>query len=133
MTQPDPDRLADIAVGLVTRVRDEGPAENARWLALQLPNPQDWFRLAFVLAAAIPDDQAWLHLTSWAHHLEEDTIAPVLTPNFDAIGPDGRRPCGTVAAARRHRYHGEPPCQDCLEAERTRDRNRKRAARRAVA
>lgn len=27
-------------------------------------------------------------------------------------------PCGTAAAARRHRYHGEPPCADCAEAER---------------
>lgn len=28
------------------------------------------------------------------------------------------QPCGTAAAARRHRYHGEPPCDACAEAER---------------
>jgi hypothetical protein len=28
------------------------------------------------------------------------------------------KPCGTIAAYRRHLRHGEPPCESCLEAQR---------------
>lgn len=60
------DELARIAIELAGRVRDVDPAANGRWLAAVLPEPGDWFRLAFVLAAAIPDDRSWKHLTAWA-------------------------------------------------------------------
>ena len=63
MTEDD---LAAIAVQLVARVRDDDPEANGRWLATVLPDPADWFRLAFVLAAAVPDGVAWSHLTAWA-------------------------------------------------------------------
>lgn len=36
-----------------------------------------------------------------------------------ATRPPGRpvtRPCGTVAAYRRHQRHGEPPCDACRQA-----------------
>ncbi len=103
----DVDDLARIAVELITRVRDDTPDANGTWLAEQLPDPGDWFRLAFVLAAAIPEDRSWKTLTRWAE------LAP----------------CGTHAAAARHRYHGEDLCALCREAERERDRRRKRQAR----
>lgn len=51
------------------------------------------------------------------------------------VSPTGRqlRPCGTVAAAKRHRYRGEAPCPPCSAAERERDRDRKRAQRAGAA
>jgi hypothetical protein len=59
------DRLAEIAVDLVTRVRDEAPAEVHRWLRDEMEG-EDWMALAIVLAAAIPDDRSWDCLTRWA-------------------------------------------------------------------
>ena len=63
MTEDD---LAAIGAQLVGRVRDDDPEANGRWLAAALPDPADWFRLAFVLAAAVPDNVAWTQLTAWA-------------------------------------------------------------------
>lgn len=60
------DHLATIAVELATRVRDVDAERNGTWLAAVLPEPGDWFRLCFVLAAAVPDDRPWAHLTAWA-------------------------------------------------------------------
>ncbi|MET8278238.1 hypothetical protein [Micromonospora sp. NPDC005174] len=42
------------------------------------------------------------------------------------------QPCGTPAAARRHRSRGERPCELCAPVERERDRLRKAARRQAV-
>lgn len=64
------DQLAEIAAQLVARVRDDDPEANARWLGAVLPSSEDWFRLAFVLAAAVPDDVQWSHLTAWARMRE---------------------------------------------------------------
>jgi hypothetical protein len=58
-------RLTRIAQDLIVRIRDDDPESNARWLALVLPNAGDWFRLAFMLAAAVPDDRSWSQLTRW--------------------------------------------------------------------
>lgn len=68
METPDEraERLAQIAVELVTRVRDEPPEANWRWLLATLPDPLDREALSFVLAAAVPTDQPWTHLTRWA-------------------------------------------------------------------
>lgn len=60
-----PDDLARIAVELANRVRDIDPERNGTWLAAVLPEPGDWFRLCFVLAAAIPTDRSWRQLTAW--------------------------------------------------------------------
>lgn len=57
--------IAAIAAELAIRVRDDSPEANARWLAAVMPEPADWFRLAFALAAAVPDDRSWKHLTAW--------------------------------------------------------------------
>lgn len=40
------------------------------------------------------------------------------------------RPCGTLAAYRRHQRHGEPPCESCKQA-RARYRQDRRRQRRA--
>jgi ribosomal protein S21 len=114
--------LEQVAVQLVSRVRDDDPEANARWLHTQLPNPTDWRNLAFVLAAAVPEDRTWRQLTAWTY--SEDTT----TRRFKRP----LKPCGTLAAARRHRARGEPVDDACVEAERTYDRERRRAERRAA-
>ena len=60
----DEDTLAEIAAQLRDRVREEDAEANAKWLTEQLPDPADWFRLNFVLAAAVPTS-SWLKLTEW--------------------------------------------------------------------
>jgi hypothetical protein len=67
-SQEHVDRLAAIAVQLVERVRDDNPQANLRWLLAQLPDENDRLQLAFVLAAAVPTDRPWSHLTAWARH-----------------------------------------------------------------
>ena len=71
----DVDRLAEIAAQLAARMREHSAEDNARWLSLMLGDPQDWFRLAFVLAAAVPVDQPWLSLTSWTRPDSVQVIA----------------------------------------------------------
>src|SRR5690606_29324388 len=46
--------------------------------------------------------------------------------------PRTLKPCGTVAAYRRHQRHGEPPCDECrkAEAEHQREMYRIRKAKR---
>lgn len=110
------DRLAEVATELAVRIRDETPEVNGAWLRTALPDPEDWFGLAFVLASAVPDNVPWSELTAWAR-------APLRM----------LRPHGTHAAAQRHRYHGEPLCDVCRAAERIRDRERKATSRRRVA
>lgn len=86
-----------------------------------LPDPSDWFRLCFVLAAAVPDDRPWRHLTAWA------AIGPTAAPLVQRL-----RPHGTYAAASRHRRLKEPLCDACRDGVRELDRERKRAKRSAA-
>lgn len=117
MTPDRADELAQIANELIVRVRDEPAVANGRWLEAMLPDPADWFHLSFMLACAVPDDVPWRHLTAWT------AIGPSAAPLVQRL-----RPHGTHAAAQRHRYHKEDLCDDCREAERERDRERKKAA-----
>lgn len=66
MTGLDEDTLAAIAIQLVGRVRDDDPEANGRWLLSLCPEPEHWWQLCFVLAAAVPTDQPWRNLTAWA-------------------------------------------------------------------
>lgn len=59
------DEIARIAIELAGRVRDVDADRNGIWLHAVLPDPGDWFRLCFALAAAIPDDRPWTQLTAW--------------------------------------------------------------------
>lgn len=104
------DRLAEVALELAVRVRDEGPEDNRRWLHTALPEQADREALLYVLAAAVPDDRPWPELTAW-------TVQRRLKPH------------GTQAAAARHRYRQEPLCGECRDAERDRDRHRKQDQR----
>lgn len=60
------ERLAAVAIELVNRVRDEPAEANERWLHAVLPSQVDRERLLYVLAAAVPVDRPWGHLTRWA-------------------------------------------------------------------
>ncbi|EEP73527.1 hypothetical protein MCAG_03854 [Micromonospora sp. ATCC 39149] len=60
------EHLAEVAADLVVRVRDDDPEANLRWLTATLPTERERLDLLFVLAAAVPDDRPWLHLTAWA-------------------------------------------------------------------
>lgn len=42
-----------------------------------------------------------------------------------ARGPQPTEPCGTAAAYRRHLRHGEPPCDECILADRERQADRR--------
>lgn len=104
------ERLEQLAQQLAAGVRYDDVEANARWLRASLPDPQDWFRLCFVLAAAVPDDATWAQLTSWW------------------TGYDGRRllrPHGTAAAVKRHVYRKEPLCGACKKWDRDRQRLRR--------
>ena len=101
-------RLEEIAQQLVARVRDDDPDANGRWLAGELTDPADWFRLCFVLAAAVPDELRWSQLVAWTD--------PPVTP------AKALRPHGTAAAVRRHEYWREPLCDACKDYERVRKR-----------
>jgi hypothetical protein len=108
------DYLASVALELTYRVREDDPEANGRWLAARLPDPADWFRLAFVAAAAIPQDRSWHDLTAWARNLA-DTPGPPPAPR-PAVERRNLQPCGTRAAYRRHRRRGETACQPCRDA-----------------
>jgi hypothetical protein len=113
------DRLAEVAVQLAARVRDDAPDDYGRWLAAQITDPADWPALAVILAAAVPLDQPWTHLTAWT-----------VLPAQGAV--DRLEPCGTRAAYRRHLAHGEVPCERCTAANRETERVRGRARRAAA-
>jgi hypothetical protein len=116
------ERLAQVATQLATRVRDYATDDNAKWLVKQLPDPTDWFRLSFALAAAIPEDRTWRALTSWTQ------------PEMAAIPMVRRAPeCGTASGYRRHTKTGEKACEPCKAAERERGRRRRQAAERSAA
>jgi hypothetical protein len=65
VTDEEAEPLAKVAMQLVGRVREFGPADNAIWLRHQLPDLADRWRLIFILAAAVPTDVPWRDLTAW--------------------------------------------------------------------
>lgn len=88
-------RLESVAQQLVARLRDDDPVRVAAWLAYELPQPKDWYRLCFVLACAVPDDRAWSDLTNWARSPagEPMNTAPTVRKTI-------RKDMGTVRSAR---------------------------------
>lgn len=112
------DYLAEVAQELITRIRDDDPEANGRWLAAMLPNPIDWWQLIFVQAAANPDDKTFRSLTAWVEKRGEVEARRLM-------------PHGTAAAASRHRYYQEQLCEACKIWDR--DRKRDVASRRHMA
>lgn len=68
------DRLASVAAQLVARIRDDSPESVGSWLAGEVPSPEMWWQLAFVLAAAVPLDRPFSHLTAWARMATVDEV-----------------------------------------------------------
>ena len=83
------DELAAVAAQLVARVRNTTREENAEWLVAECPDPADWFRLAFALAAAVEVDRPFSVLIGWARLYEPtgngrpDTAARVQRRRYD--------------------------------------------------
>ena len=79
--------LQAVAAQLAARVRDDNPEANSRWLLAELPNPADWFRLIFVLAAATPVDQPWSELVAWAEVPDRPQAYPQPPPRsaYEAV------------------------------------------------
>lgn len=103
-------RLTRIGMEIAVRIRDEDPADVRR-----------------AVDALPPDERADLAILGWAH-------VPVDLPRSVLIGwweqPQRRlRPCGTVAAAKRHQARGEEMCAPCREVLREHERTRKRKRR----
>ncbi|HEX6970241.1 MAG TPA: hypothetical protein VF174_15710 [Micromonosporaceae bacterium] len=57
-------RLEWLAQEMACRVRDYDPIANGRWLQATTTPDERW-QLLFVMAAAIPTDVPWKHLTRW--------------------------------------------------------------------
>ena len=110
-------RLLHLGLQVAASIREE-PADAVARLISHL----DWSELrdmALLLAAAVPVDMPVSVLMGWYTHPR-----PQL------------RPCGTLAAARRHRARGEPLDPLCEHAERETERVRhrnQRAAKREAA
>lgn len=68
------DELAEIAAQLAGRVRDDDPNATSRWLDAVVPGACDRRDLLFILAAAVPIDVPFTHLTAWAR-LDAEVIA----------------------------------------------------------
>jgi hypothetical protein len=80
-TPADPDRLAAVANALAARVGDYGTDDNLEWLLEQLPDPADWLRLNFVLAAAHPVNRiGWDTLVDWARRGETRPVDEAALP-----------------------------------------------------
>lgn len=72
MTDDEAEPLAAIALALVSRIREYGPEDNARWLKHQLPASAGWFQLVFLLAALVPDNLTAGQLTAWIQPPDEE-------------------------------------------------------------
>lgn len=84
----DLDRLEAVAQQLIGRIHEDDPVLTWAWLARELPEPADWYRLAHVLACAVPTDRTWGELTAWARKADlsgfgspQGTSAPVHRPS----------------------------------------------------
>lgn len=87
------DELAQVAAQLAARVRDEEPNVIAHWLERVAPSAEDQRALVFILAAAIPIDTPFAHLTAWVRTaaVERDEVikqrrAVLLGEHVEPIG-----------------------------------------------
>lgn len=110
-------RLARLGLDIADRIRDEDPTAVAR--ALDGLDRGELRDMVLVLAAAVDVSVPMSVLYGWLGLAESRP---------------GRRlqPCGTPAAAARHRARAEDVCDACAEAERAEWRDRKRQMRGAA-
>lgn len=88
----DLSRLESVAAQLVGRVHDDDPVRVWAWLAAELPDWRDWYRLCFVLAAAVPTDQPWHDLVAWCERLPDPVENPVQDGGEPGPGSTTREP-----------------------------------------
>ena len=131
----DVEELERLAQELVLRVRDDGPDDVNIWLSTTVPNSHELYRLAFVLACAVPDDRSWKALTAWT--LFDRPVVqpepPKPEPKVRKWDPSKLSPCGTWGAYQRHRNRREDACDDCKRAAREYYRDLRQRKRQAVA
>jgi len=72
------------------------------------------------MSAIRPGDQATLTILAF----QDELTALGLLPRADGTYGRELQPCGSEAAARRHRRNGEPVCEDCARAENDAHRDR---------
>ena len=85
-------RLESVAQQLAARLRDDDPESVARWLVSELPDPADWFRLNFALAAAYPIDRTWRQATAWVGGRESVKRSRLVDKLYqERYGPRPRR------------------------------------------
>jgi hypothetical protein len=84
------DRIASVALELVTRVREDDPDDYGRWLRNTVA-PEDMPALAVVLAVAVPLDKPWSHLTAWARMprspRNDEAVAALTAERFGHVMP----------------------------------------------
>lgn len=121
MTPDDYERLAvQVAAQMAARVREETPEDNLAWLHA-VTTAEEREALPWILAAAVPVDEPMRLLLAWCR--PEIRNATWAEAESEAMAEGGKRPlqpCGTRAAAKRHRYHKEELCAPCRRAERNR-------------
>lgn len=104
------------ALRLAAQVRDDDPARlHANLMQL---DRERLASLALALADCVPVEQPKSVLLAWKARPAQPAPRPL-------------EPCGTPAAAARHRVHREPIDDACRSAERHYSRDRKRAQRAA--
>jgi hypothetical protein len=125
------DRAVTDALELISLVRDLDPAlVHERIGAMSRP----WMEATCIaLAAMVPVDQTPAELLAWCdpdlQRREADRRRRILRA---AKATRNLRPHGTHAAYARHKTNGTVPCDLCVAAERTYQRDRKRRLRAAA-
>lgn len=105
MVTADLPKLESVAQQLAARLRDDDPRLTWAWLARELPEPADWYRLAHVLACAVPVDKTWGELTAWARE-SDCQIGVSLSPS------PGSGPVSTGYPHRRPQVIHRATCED---------------------
>jgi len=96
-------KLESVAQQLIGRIHEDDPKLVWAWLARELPEPADWYRLVHVLACAVPTDRTWGELTAWARgtvgftHPQDSDLRPQGT-STDIHRPSTRLSTGARAA-----------------------------------
>lgn len=91
ITDEHAERLKTVAAELVTRMHRDDTDTITEWLGDQLPDPADWFRLACVLACAVPTNRPFGHQLEWVRSYVPRVIAERRAVLADALSPRERR------------------------------------------
>lgn len=137
MTPAELVQLADSLIGVGMRlagiIHDEDPAHAARLLDALTPDRQ--WALPFVMAAMVDVERSARELLEWAPFqtpgglLGATSVAPAEVLLRATTKPSRVKECGTDAAWRRHKYHGEEPCDIDWIAHRAWENDKKKAQR----